>query len=64
MGCRGRTLDGEKAPTPPIPYQSGKSDIPVSIVIETALRYGCPVWTLNYRDFAAFRGLAFWNPER
>jgi len=27
MGCKGRTLDGKKAPTPPIPYQSGKSDI-------------------------------------
>ncbi|WP_088890918.1 type II toxin-antitoxin system VapC family toxin [Leptolyngbya ohadii] len=32
-------------------------------VIETALRYRCPVWTLNYRDFAAFSQLEFWNPE-
>jgi predicted nucleic acid-binding protein len=32
-------------------------------VIETALQYQCPVWTLNYRDFASFNTLSFWNPQ-
>ena len=25
-------------------------------------RYSCPLWTFNYRDFAAFGELEFWNP--
>jgi predicted nucleic acid-binding protein len=25
-------------------------------------RYDVPVWTLNYRDLAAFQNLNFWNP--
>jgi predicted nucleic acid-binding protein len=32
-------------------------------VIMVAIRYKSPVWTLNYRDFALFNTLAFWNPE-
>jgi predicted nucleic acid-binding protein len=32
-------------------------------VITMALQYQCPVWTLNYRDFASFSTLNFWNPE-
>lgn len=29
----------------------------------TALQYGCPIWTYNFRDFNAFNSLEFWNPE-
>lgn len=29
----------------------------------TAQRYGCPLWTLNYRDLSAFSGLEFWVPS-
>jgi predicted nucleic acid-binding protein len=32
-------------------------------VITTALRYQCPVWTLNYRDFGTFKTLEFWTPD-
>lgn len=32
-------------------------------VIFIALRYRCPVWTYNFRDFAAFKALDFWTPE-
>lgn len=32
-------------------------------VILVALRYRCPVWTYNFRDFAAFKSLNFWTPE-
>jgi predicted nucleic acid-binding protein len=28
----------------------------------TALTLRVPLWTLNHRDFAAFRDLSFWNP--
>jgi predicted nucleic acid-binding protein len=31
-------------------------------VVTVALRYRCPVWTLNYRDFSMFNTLEFWNP--
>lgn len=34
-----------------------------ALVAATGLRYGSPVWTLNYRDLAAFRALRFWKPE-
>lgn len=30
----------------------------------TALRYRCPIWTLNFRDFGIFKNLEFWNPDR
>lgn len=29
----------------------------------TALRLDVPVWTLNFRDLAAFRNLQFWTPD-
>jgi hypothetical protein len=32
-------------------------------VIFIAMRYRCPVWTYNFRDFAAFKALEFWTPE-
>jgi predicted nucleic acid-binding protein len=32
-------------------------------VVLVALRYRCPVWTYNFRDFAAFKSLNFWTPE-
>jgi predicted nucleic acid-binding protein len=32
-------------------------------VVLVALRYRCPVWTYNFRDFAAFKSLNFWAPE-
>jgi predicted nucleic acid-binding protein len=31
-------------------------------VVFTALRYRCPVWTYNFRDFSAFKALEFWTP--
>ncbi len=31
-------------------------------VVFTALRYRCPVWTYNFRDFSAFKALEFWMP--
>ena len=34
-----------------------------AIVMHTALNIGVPVWTINYRDFAAIKNLKFWNPE-
>jgi predicted nucleic acid-binding protein len=34
-----------------------------AIVINTALALSAPVWTINYRDFAAIKNLEFWNPE-
>jgi len=37
MGYRGRTLDGEKAPTPPVPDQSGKSDMKYEDVLSRKL---------------------------
>ena len=33
-----------------------------AIVIQTALVLDVPVWTLNYRDFAAVKTLKFWTP--
>lgn len=32
-------------------------------VAAMALRYRCPVWTLNFRDFGLFKTLEFWNPD-
>lgn len=29
----------------------------------TALRLPAPLWTLNYRDLAAFKNLEFWTPQ-
>lgn len=29
----------------------------------TALRYRCPIWTLNFRDFSIFQNIEFWNPN-
>lgn len=34
-----------------------------AVVISTALRYDCPVWTMNYRDFSVFNSLLFWTPD-
>lgn len=34
-----------------------------AVVIVTAFRYRCPVWTINYRDFSAFKALEFWVPN-
>ena len=34
-----------------------------AIVINTALTLNAPVWTMNYRDFAAIKNLQFWSPE-
>ena len=33
-----------------------------AIVINTALALNAPVWTMNYRDFAAIKSLEFWSP--
>ncbi len=33
-----------------------------AMVVFTALRYRCPVWTYNFRDFSAFKALEFWMP--
>ncbi len=32
-------------------------------VVLTALRYRCPIWTYNFRDFGIFQALDFWNPQ-
>ncbi|MGF1515815.1 MAG: type II toxin-antitoxin system VapC family toxin [Elainellaceae cyanobacterium] len=32
-------------------------------VMLTALKYRCPIWTYNFRDFNVFRTLEFWNPN-
>ena len=34
-----------------------------ALVAQTAARAGVPVWTLNYRDLAAFSNLTFWTPS-
>lgn len=34
-----------------------------ALVAITGLKLDVPVWTLNYRDFAAFRNLRFWTPD-
>ncbi len=34
-----------------------------ALVAVTGLRLGVPVWTLNFRDLAAFRGIQFWAPS-
>lgn len=41
-------------------WQGSLEDATVAIF---ALRYHCPVWTLNFRDFSIFSSLEFWNPE-
>ena len=33
-----------------------------AMVAKMALTYRIPVWTMNYRDFAAIPKLEFWNP--
>ena len=33
-----------------------------AMVALAALKLDVPVWTFNYRDFAAFRNLHFWTP--
>jgi predicted nucleic acid-binding protein len=33
-----------------------------AIVANVALRLKLPLWTMNYRDLAAFREIEFWNP--
>lgn len=33
-----------------------------ALVALTGLKQDVPVWTLNYRDLAAFRALRFWTP--
>jgi predicted nucleic acid-binding protein len=33
-----------------------------AIVANVALRLKVPLWTMNYRDLAAFREIEFWNP--
>ena len=33
-----------------------------AMVAQMALLYQIPVWTMNYRDFAAIAKLEFWNP--
>jgi predicted nucleic acid-binding protein len=40
-----------------------KGSLEDATVAVTALRYRCPVWTLNYRDFSIFQSLEFWNPD-
>jgi predicted nucleic acid-binding protein len=35
-----------------------------AMVFWVAQEYCCPVWTLNYRDFAMFSALEFWTPMR
>jgi hypothetical protein len=34
-----------------------------ALVALTALKLAAPVWTLNYRDLAAFQRLQFWTPR-
>jgi hypothetical protein len=34
-----------------------------ALVAVTGLRLRAPVWTLNYRDLAAFGSLEFWTPD-
>ena len=34
-----------------------------ALVAVIGMKLGLPVWTLNYRDLSAFRGLAFWSPS-
>jgi predicted nucleic acid-binding protein len=34
-----------------------------ALLARTVLAMRIPLWTLNYRDFAAFRDLPFWNPR-
>lgn len=41
-------------------WQGSLEDASVALV---ALRYRCPIWTYNFRDFTVFKGLDFWIPE-
>lgn len=34
-----------------------------ALVMLTASRFDCAVWTFNYRDFAAFKDISLWNPH-
>jgi predicted nucleic acid-binding protein len=33
-----------------------------ALLVVTCQRLRLPIWTINYRDLNAFRGLQFWNP--
>lgn len=41
--------------------QNWNGSLEDAIVIITAKRYNCPVWTMNYRDFGVFKELEFWS---
>jgi predicted nucleic acid-binding protein len=41
-------------------WQGSLEDATLAII---ALRYRCPIWTLNFRDFGIFKNLEFWNPD-
>jgi len=32
-------------------------------VVYVAMKLGCPVWTLDYRDLSRFSKLTFWTPQ-
>ncbi|MEO0949563.1 MAG: PIN domain-containing protein [Cyanobacteria bacterium J06641_5] len=40
-------------------WQGSLEDATVAVL---GLRYRCPVWTLNFRDFGAIKTLQFWMP--
>ncbi len=40
-----------------------KGSLEDATVIMYAQKLNYPLWTLNYRDFSAFKTLTFWNPE-
>jgi len=42
---------------------SWKGALEDALVALLGLRLDVPVWTINYRDLAAFRNLHFWTPE-
>ena len=39
-----------------------KGSLEDATVVLTAILYGCPVWTYNFRDFVAFPAIQLWNP--
>ena len=42
---------------------SWKGSLEDATAILVALRYQCPIWTLNYQDFERFTELEFWSPR-
>ena len=42
---------------------SWKGALEDALVALLGLRLDVPVWTINFRDLAAFRNLQFWTPE-